>query len=319
MVKEQKFLPFQKAQNVVKSFGFKDVMDWFEYCKDGKIPKNIPHSPWRVYSEWECIENWMGIPKIFGKREIQHKSNFLSYEDARKYVRQLKLKTVNEWRVWKKNRPKNIPCKPEIFYLNKGWKGCGDFLGTFRVSNSNNINGARLPFIEARDFVRKLKLNSFCEWQRYKKENNIYNIPVYPEKAYKKEWVSIDDWLGKKEEECNMLSFEESREFVRNLKLNSMKKWEIYRKENKIKNIPSHPERTYKEKWISPEDWIGTKEKEKILSFEESREFVMKLNFSTLKEYQEYRKKHNIVNIPKVPSDVYRKKGWKNVKHWLGK
>ena len=69
------------------------------------------------------------------------KSNFLSYEEAREYVRSLNLKNNREWREWSKSgmRPSNIPSNPDKTYQNKGWLGWDDFL-------ENNF----LPFEEAR-------------------------------------------------------------------------------------------------------------------------------------------------------------------------
>ena len=62
------------------------------------------------------------------------------------------------------------------------------------------------PFNEARDFVRKLGLNSLEEWERYKQtEDAPVDIPVrvdrYPE------WISTYDFLGTKSPEDNLEQF----------------------------------------------------------------------------------------------------------------
>lgn len=60
------------------------------------------------------------------------------------------------------------------------------------------------------------------------------------------------------------LNFEKARKVVRSLQLKNCIKWHEYRenehRSNKVKDIPSHPEVTYKNNgWISWSDWLGTK------------------------------------------------------------
>ena len=55
-----------------------------------------------------------------------------------------------------------------------------------------------LPFVDARDFVRTLKLESLANWQEYSKSGKRpVNIPSSPHHMYggDKGWVSMLDWL----------------------------------------------------------------------------------------------------------------------------
>ena len=54
-------------------------------------------------------------------------------------------------------------------------------------------------------------------------------------------------------------SFEEAREFVRELNLKGQKEWNEYCKSgNKPDNIPANPNRTYKNKgYVNSGDWLG--------------------------------------------------------------
>jgi hypothetical protein len=55
------------------------------------------------------------------------------------------------------------------------------------------------------------------------------------------------------------LSFEEAREFARSLKLKNQIEWFEHSKSKQIPlNIPSNPQRKYKDKWIGWPDWLGT-------------------------------------------------------------
>jgi hypothetical protein len=53
-----------------------------------------------------------------------------------------------------------------------------------------------LPFEQAREYVRTLKLKNPAEWQSYcKSGEKPADIPSNPEKVYKSVWKGIDDWL----------------------------------------------------------------------------------------------------------------------------
>jgi hypothetical protein len=72
-------------------------------------------------------------------------------------------------------------------YKDKGWVGYGDWLGT-----------SFLPFTEARDFVRKLGLKNYHEWNDWRtSDKRPKNIPSSPRSVYaNKGWCGIQDWLG---------------------------------------------------------------------------------------------------------------------------
>jgi hypothetical protein len=42
--------------------GLKNQKDWFEYCRSGKKPKNIPSNPQRTYKNrgWTSWSDWLG-------------------------------------------------------------------------------------------------------------------------------------------------------------------------------------------------------------------------------------------------------------------
>ena len=56
-------------------------------------------------------------------------NKFLSYTNAKKYIKKIKIKTFREFRKWAKSnkRPRNIPSNPDKVYK-KNWKGWKKFL-----------------------------------------------------------------------------------------------------------------------------------------------------------------------------------------------
>ena len=88
------------------------------------------------------------------------KLSWRPFEEARGFVRSLKLKSRAEWDAYSKGQmphlgrlPADIPANPNSLYADQGWTGVGDWLGTGIIAA--HLRKFR-PFVEARTFVRKL-------------------------------------------------------------------------------------------------------------------------------------------------------------------
>ena len=86
------------------------------------------------------------------------------------------------------------------------------------------------------------------------------------------------------------LPFEEARLIVHRLGLKKQKEWREYCKSGqKTSDIPTHPERTYKDQWISWGDWFGTEtistHNRKYLDFETARAQVQALKLKGKDEW----------------------------------
>ena len=112
-------------------------------------------------------------------------------------------------------------------------------------------------FEEARKFARSLKLRNRTEWKEYCESNKKPNdIPEYPNDVYNNDWKGMIDWLGDE-----WRPFEEAREFARSLQLKGWIEWIEYAKtDEKPNDIPSHPEKTYKNDWNGWVDWLGNED-----------------------------------------------------------
>ena len=146
-----------------------------------------------------------------------------SFQKARAFVRKLKLKNREEWKLYCRNNlkgynrmPLEIPKSPQPngnkSIYNKEWKGWGDWLGT---------NFEYWDFKKARKFVQKLNLKSSAEWHLYcqnkhkKFKIKPLELPGHPNRIYKDEWKGMGDWLGTgKLAQGNWRPFEEARAYV---------------------------------------------------------------------------------------------------------
>jgi hypothetical protein len=75
--------------------------------------------------------DWLGTGTLSPRDRV-----FVKFEEARKFVRTLGLKSAKEWRLYSngnmsgaKCRPRDIPANPVRTYLNQGWISWGDWLG----------------------------------------------------------------------------------------------------------------------------------------------------------------------------------------------
>ena len=167
----------------------KNIEEWDKYKKTGKVPKDIPSDPSKVYKN----KGWIGWGDYLGTGYIAPQfRNYLPFKKARAYVRSLKLKSGKEFvklaRLGK--LPKNIPYSPHNLYKNKGWTSYGDFVGS-ELFMPYKFRKFR-PFKKARMYVHSLKLKNHKEWYGlYKAKKLPKDIPLEAVKVYKnKGWIS---------------------------------------------------------------------------------------------------------------------------------
>eukprot|EP00947_MAST-08B_sp_MAST-8B-sp1_P000857 g857.t1 len=191
-----------------------------------------------------------------------------------------------------------------------------------------------LSFVQAHDFVLRLRLTSKKEWKEWSKSGQRpCNVPSHPRRAYKRKgWVSYPDWMGYQytkgdQSRKEVLPFHSARDAVRKLQLTSQKEWWEWSKSGqRPSNVPSHPAKAYKGKgWVSWPDWMGyqytkgDQSKKEVLLFHSARDAVRKLQLTSHKEWEEWSKSgQRPCNVPGRPDKVYKGKGWVSWPDWMG-
>jgi predicted helicase len=200
--------PFEEARQFACSLGLKDQTEWVMFCQ-GRIPNkgtrplDIPSKPAQAYahSGWKGVGNWLGTGTL---GPIEKGKNYLSFEDAQKFVRTLKLLNAKEWKRYcqgkmtqKGNLPENIPSNPNRSYAGKGWCGFGVWLGTGNIATYQRDYRS---FKKARSFARSLNLRNNFEWRQFCLRNLPLkgflpnDIPSTPDRVYKnKGWAGYGD------------------------------------------------------------------------------------------------------------------------------
>ena len=123
-------------------------------------------------------------------------NNWLTFEEARDIVRDESLCSVVQYKQWwDRNVPRQIPKYPYNVWKTK-WAGWNDFLGNDNVFDYGKRQYR--PYLEAVDFVHKLKLPTQRAWHDHVRDVGIPDdIPSHPELIYNT-WISWGQWLGNK-------------------------------------------------------------------------------------------------------------------------
>lgn len=247
-----KWRNFEEAIDFVRLLKLESRKQWQQYCKSGDKPGDIPALPSRSYKDqWKGWGDWLGTRNV-----ANFERKFRSYSDAREFVHGLRLRSKEEWRQYcKLGKPSDVPSSPDNAFR-KEWKGWGDWLGTGKISPKHNI---KITFEEAREYARSLGLKSKEEWEKYRRSKLQIGIPTHPDRFYiNSGWKGWRDWLGLGKK---IRPFLEARDYVRSLGFKSTREWEDFAFSSKRpKDVPTRPDKTYKEEWVSVADWCGYEE-----------------------------------------------------------
>ncbi len=162
-------------------------------------------------------------------------SKFLTFYQARNYMRKLKLSGVKEYLAWEKNgeKPKNIPSNPYQTYGTK-FKGFKDYLGT---------EWKKYDLVKFYAIRSKIKVKSDWSKKGFLKLgiNKPPNIPLTIPYIYKEEYEGSKEFLGTKPIPYNKL-----KKIVNKFKFKSLKQYQEYFRNNPVKGIRLAPECAYK-------------------------------------------------------------------------
>ncbi|MEY3422693.1 MAG: hypothetical protein RIR48_3018 [Bacteroidota bacterium] len=124
----KKYKSFEEAREFVHKLKLKSNNEWKDYCKSGKKPKIIPANPNTAYKHqgWKNWGDWLGTGNISPVLK-----EYKAFDEARKFVHKLNLKSYKEWKDYYKSgeKPDDIPATPDGTYKHQGWKSWGDWLG----------------------------------------------------------------------------------------------------------------------------------------------------------------------------------------------
>jgi len=312
------WMPFEEAREYVRGLNLTSSTEFTNYWRQGKLPKNIPSKPRVAYNNYGFISmpDFLGYDSLF--------QDWMPFEIAREFVRELGLKSEKDWESYAKSelRPLNLPKTPFNVYKNKGFISMPDFLGY------DSKFQEWLDYDEALIFVHSLKLKSTNEWRKYTKSAD-YNvlIPKAPNNHYRnKGWVNFGTWLGTHVIADNLkkyYTYEEAKSFLKFKNLTSKEDFDKFKNQESFPGfIPKMPDIKYRKtgEWKGWPDFLSYTRKHKwdFLPFVQAREIVRNLNLKNSEDWRKYTKSDNFPkNIPKAPGLVYLDE-WLGIGDWLG-
>jgi hypothetical protein len=230
------------------------MVDYKKWSKMKKFPDFLPKAPDKVFPDWTYWGDYLGTGNIHAHNR---KDIYLSYEEAKKYLKQnFNFKSSNDF-IRCKEIPLFIPKKPYNIYAS--WNGWHDFLGykPYRRTDNNY-----LKYEEAKKYIDENigKITS-KEYREMSKSNKLpIFLPKKPEKYYDNfTWGDYLSNNGRKKSKEFYMSYKESMEIVHTLNIKTNREWREWCK-NKPKEfirIPSSPDSVYKEEWTNWYDWLG--------------------------------------------------------------
>jgi hypothetical protein len=139
---KRSYRAFSDARAFAQRLGLQGEGEWRRYVAGGlvglpNLPVDVPSAPNWVYRNdgWASWSEWLGS-RGSGRKQA-HRRIFRSFAEARSFARGLQLRTVTEWRKYVREglphlsrKPIDIPSNPYMAYIDEGWAGWPDWLGT---------------------------------------------------------------------------------------------------------------------------------------------------------------------------------------------
>ena len=312
-----------------------------EYFKDKKEVGSSAKKENTNQFQFEVFSDYVDANQLSEQLQIKlwdklSKFNWMSFEQARDFSRNLGLKNNREWRVYTKtNLLYDIPTKPDLTY-SLYWKGWGDWLGYIDQS----AQFKNYPSYEiVKEIVKEYQIKNFDEWRFFCKTDKFPSgkLPKAPQGFYKNQgWISWGDFLGTKSnsnQKRKYMSYTEAKEWVKNLALKSMSEYRDYCKGNyshlpkKPINLPVAVGEIYKNNgWRGFQDFLGYDKPRKSpiqlwLKYEETKQLITKFSIKSNKEWRLFAKTKEFPKyVPRSPDRVYtRSNEWKGWVDFLGK
>lgn len=207
-------------------------------------------------------KNELLIPSELNRRDVGGGTYMRMKYLANRFGFDFVYKAINHFKIIIKLIIKKIPPANKTLY--RMGLDFLDYFSKFENFYISRKTKERLPFMQAREFVRNLGFKTWKQWMEYcKSGQKPANIPSSPQHVYVKEWQGYADWLGthvgRKKTVSDILPYEAAKKHIQQAGIENWPQfWEFIRSGKKPLNIPSSPSRSYKGKgWVDAYDWFG--------------------------------------------------------------
>lgn len=274
-------LTYEQAQAAVRAAGWKTQA---AYRKNWRQIPGLPSAPELVYPEWR---NWRDF------LDTGRSTQFLPLAEASQAVQALGIRTLAEYERRYRETPR-LPSNPHQTY--PGWKSWGEFLGTGRTRRG----GSPLPFDQARELARSLRLQTRAAYLLQAKEDA--RLPTRPD--LDSGWQGWPDFLGFTPPVP--VTYAQAQSIVRELGIADAR--EYHRRYREHPELPSSPHLVYSE-WETWTAFLGERPAQ-FLSYQDAAAAARRAGITSFRKYTEmYR---SVPGLPSTPNKAYPEwRGWK--------
>lgn len=266
------------------------------------LPEFIPSSPASTY----MYRGWLGWGDFLNTNKLSHReisSNYLSYEDCKKWCLDNKIKTMKEYK--NQINSQKIPLNPDQAYRNKGWINWANFLNNESYHAVHYLKNFP-AYDEAKLWCKENSIKTASQYHKQRPKN----FPHSPHGTYKHTgWINWYEFLNKP-----YMEYIEAKQWCRDNNIKNYHSYEKLRKQLNA-NLPVYKNliKYYTDKgWISENDFfdsIYTNHYLKFIgypSYEEAKKWNLTENIITNKQYQKNRPE----NFTTRPHVIYKNTGW---------
>jgi len=227
---------YDEAQKWCIENNIKGSADYQKKYKDADI--RLPSTPYNLYKkDWVNWYVFLEKDKLKGSTHV-----YATYEEASRWCNDNNIKTYTDYQKKYKDADIRLPSNPHESYK-KYWINWYVFLGKDNVKDFATYEQSQKWCIEK-------GINTQQGYQKKYKDADI-TLPSNPHESYKDKWLDWSTFLGKK---C--LTYDEAQKWCIENGIESSKQY--YKKYKDInKKLPRHPNRKYKDKWVSWYTFLG--------------------------------------------------------------
>ena len=228
------FRSYESAKAFMKELSIKTHDQFKEWSRSGQRPDDFPSDPARVYKK-----RWVNWGEFLGTGNVQKKI-FRSYESAKTLMKELGIKTQNQFREWNRTgqRPSDFPSNPNKAYKEK-WVNWGEFLGRQKPKQW-------MSYRKGQRHVQKMGIRTIKEFLEWIKSNErLEDFPPNPHIVWSKSWKSVQDFL-----KVQWVSFQKARSYVQLGNVtNKSEYYELRELEDLMDELPPNPATVYAPYW----------------------------------------------------------------------
>lgn len=287
-----KYWQFDQSRQYARSLNLSSYTDWLMFIMDARLSNNkpilLPERPdlyYKLTNDWTSWGDFLNIPNssITIIEPNPQARYYLSYNDAKAFVRTLGLKHQYEWKLYTDcpkskfyynyagdlciRKPITIPVNVQKHYSDSNeWVSWYDFLGTEEKKN--------YLLSELSDIAKQNKIKYATEWRSFAKANNlpIYVDVISPSSSnwVTGEWVDWKYFLGLHHTKTKILSYDEAKQFIKSLKFNTLSEFQLWWDKEKPTYIPKNLYRYKKQEHFDINDFFGKSTITKLTNSDDS-------------------------------------------------